>query len=73
MLNEKISMSLILLHPGESVTVYCVPSLMTVSAFCFQLCFPLARSLVLSLQLHVVGGKIHSSEPPSVNIHYDHL
>ena len=71
MLNEKTSMSLSLFQPGESVTVYCVPSHMIVSAFCFVL-FSFSYTLS-SFASTAVGGKIHCSEPPSVNIYYDHL
>ena len=71
MLNEKISMSLISFQPGESVIVYCVPSHMIVSAFCFILFF--FSYMLSSFAPTAVGGKIHCSELPSVNIHCDHL
>ena len=71
MLNEKMSI-IVLFQPGKRVTVYCVPSHLIVSAFCFVLFSSSYIRLVLSLQLRT-GGKIHCCEPPSVNIHYDHL
>ena len=57
MLNEKISMSLILFQPGEIVIVYCVPS-----AFCFILFF--FSYMLSSFAPTAVGGKIHCSELP---------
>ena len=47
---------IILFQPGESVTVYCVPCHMTVSAFCFVL---FSSSYTLSsFAPNAVGGKI---------------
>ena len=70
MLNENISISLILFQPGESVTVYCVPS--HVIVFLRFVLFSSSYTLS-SFARTAVGGKIHFSEPPSTNIHYDHL
>ena len=63
MLNEKISMSLILFQRGEYVTVYCVPSRMIVFAFCFVL-FSSSYTLYSysSFAPTAVGSKIHCSE-----------
>ena len=68
MLNEKISMSLILFQPSESVTVYCVYSHMIVAEVCFIFLYTLSSSAPTA-----VGGRIHCNKQPSVNIHYDHV
>ena len=63
MLNEKMSMSLILFQPGERVTVHCVPSHMIVSAFCFVLFSTSNIRLVLSLQLQWAAKVIVVNHP----------
>ena len=62
---------IVLFQPGKRVTVYCVPSHLIVSAFCFVL-FSSTYTLS-SFAPTATGGKIHCCEPPSVNVHYDHL
>ena len=55
---------------SESVTAYSVPSPVIVSVLCFVFSSSYKLSSFTST---AVGNKIHCSEPPSVNIHYDNL
>ena len=68
---KRYPIPLILFQPGESVTAYCVPRHMIVSAFCFVL-FSFSYTLS-SFTPTAVGCKIHCSELPQVNIHFDPL
>ena len=60
---------IILFQPGKRVTIYCVPSHLIVSAFCFVL-FSSTYTLS-SFAPTAAGGKIHCCKP--ANIHYYHL